>query len=495
MLVALGFLLAGFFVVLLTPAYRARISRITSDRIRASLPITEQELTADRDRMRADNAIRVHRLEHQLEQLKFSAARQAVEVNRRDGIINTRTSEIDTLRGDLDGARNARSVLEHTIADRLPKVEQRLIEAKKLLFQRDREIANLTSEAGKTHRALAEAVQINAQHRAEISRLSMIAETRAAQNRDALSDPTFDAEIALRSEIGALRERGREQAALIAQLQSGDRATDGAAPIPIRPLFEVAKSAMNGALSGFDADQVPIVQVAVGQPGGHEIERLKRELELAEVALLGLKSTAKADEAGHFQLEAELRLRSQKIEDQANEIARLSAALDTIKPTANGEQSVSLKESKIAMKSRLMALQAQTDAQTDTISRLRGELAGSNERLARQAQHFMDEMRRLGAGTLPASAQIRKQQSVNIARRSLTERITEAKPELTRIAAASNGPIDGEPDRVAQLARRSDALSKNLEKSVTNGASHETASTSDGPRPRLLQRITDYNKG
>lgn len=494
MLVALGFLLAGFFVVLLAPAYRARVARITGERIRAALPITEQELAADKDRMRAESAIRVHRLTTQLDDIKFRAARQMVEVNRRDGAINTLTGEIEVLRSDLDGARNARSVLEQTIADRLPKVEQRLIEAKKLLFQRDREIAGLTAEAGKTHRALAEAVQINAQHRAEIARLGMIADTQAARNRDSLSDPTFDVEVAMRAEIGALRERSREQSSLIERLQSKGEGSTAAASIAIRPMVDQPAAATNGAKSESEStasaagDAQPSPQLI-----SMEVERLKRELELAEQALRGLKSTAKAGEAGQLQLEAELRRRDQKIEDQANEITRLTAALDTIKPTANGEKSIALKESKIAMKSRLMALQAQTDAQTDTISRLRGDLAASNERLARQAQHFMDEMRRLGAGTLPASAQVRRQHAASTVRRSLTERITEAKPDLARApangGAVESGDVEAAAERLSALVRRQEQSAKNGE---LTGAD---PTPPDGSRPRLLQRISDYGKG
>ena len=152
LLVGLGFLIASLLVVLLTPAYRSRTVRLTAERIRASLPVTEQELKADKDRIRAENAMRVHRLEQQLDQFKFGSARQLVEVSRRDGTINTLTGQIEQLKTEFDAAQNARNVLEQTIADRLPRVEQRLIEAKKLLFQRDRDIAALNDDDRKSTR-------------------------------------------------------------------------------------------------------------------------------------------------------------------------------------------------------------------------------------------------------------------------------------------------------------------------------------------------------
>ena len=66
-----------------------------------------------------------------------------------------------------------------------------------------------------------------------------------------------------------------------------------------------------------------------------------------------------------------------------------------------------MKNSKLALKARVGSAEAQAERQAATISRLRAELAATHERLARQAAHFMDEMRMhrwrhvagIGAGT------------------------------------------------------------------------------------------------
>ncbi|MFX4817171.1 hypothetical protein ABTB66_18340, partial [Acinetobacter baumannii] len=50
-------------------------------------------------------------------------------------------------------------------------------------------------------------------------RLNSALSTRAARGQDTAGDARFDGEIALRSEIEALRAKGREQSALIANLQ------------------------------------------------------------------------------------------------------------------------------------------------------------------------------------------------------------------------------------------------------------------------------------
>ena len=53
MFVALGFLIAGLLGLLLGSALWSRAVRLTTKRIKASLPISEMEIRADRDRLRA----------------------------------------------------------------------------------------------------------------------------------------------------------------------------------------------------------------------------------------------------------------------------------------------------------------------------------------------------------------------------------------------------------------------------------------------------------
>ena len=120
----------------------------------------------------------------------------------------------------LEEHENARRVLEQTIMDRLPKVEHRLAEARKLLFQRDREIVSLTQSSEKQSRALEEVTQINTQQTDEVHRLKAALNTRASRNREGFGDARYDGEVALRTEIEALRAKTRDQTALIARLQS-----------------------------------------------------------------------------------------------------------------------------------------------------------------------------------------------------------------------------------------------------------------------------------
>ena len=482
MLVALGFFVAALIGFLLAPFYRRRAQRLATDALKSTMPLTSQEIAADKDRLRAQFALTIHRLERKVEEATHSAAKQMVEINRRDAGISALEGDVQRLRTSLDEHENARRVLEQTITERLPKVEHRLAEAKKLLFQRDREIASLTQSAQRQGNALEEATGINAQQRDEIHRLSATLTARAARNRDALSDPRFDGEVALRAEIESLRAKTRDQTALINRLQ-GTLSNAGAR------LDQAAGSNGHANASGIDHET--------------EISRMRKDLADAEYALKSARGMAEAGHAGQAAFEAEIRSLKAANEDQGAELARLKAALKAYEAEDADEKTV--KESKIAMRARVSALQAQADEHIGTIQRLRSEMAAANEKLARQAQHFMEEMRRLGAGTLPTSGAGRGRGSEKPAH-SLVERISTPRPPRELRAAGKSQRQAEDPMRVSGFLRALDGESKSA--ADTNGAVEPDSAPGDtngadsspegdgrgGRRPGLLERITRVEK-
>jgi chromosome segregation ATPase len=488
-------LIATFITLLLMPFYRARTRRLTERHLKQSMPLTEAEIAADKDRLRADYAIKVHKLEAKVEQAELAAARQQIELNRRDAAISALEGQIGTLRSSLEEHENARRVLEQTITDRFPRVELRLNEAKKLLFQRDREIQSLSDTASRQAKALEEAAHVNTQQRDEVLRLNNALQVRAARSRDGIVDPKFEAEVALRSELEELRARSREQAATIARLQAGgDMEANGVAASG----GAIARAHGNGAEPAATAETVD----------------LRRRLAEAEAALRQLKSEADTRESGKSELEAQLRRHKASIEDQATELAKLKAELATF-AQAGEERSLAIKDSRLALKARLQSLQAENEAQAATIQKMRAEIAAANERLARQAAHFMDEMRRLGSGALPASGPSRKPEPQ---RRPLAERITgpKAPPAPAPAPVAAEAPSD--PSRVSGFLRAlggGSARPGEAQPAMADPETHIPAAASPPPpsgspggaesngpdqgraprKGRLLERITSVAKG
>jgi chromosome segregation ATPase len=458
MLVALGFLGASLLGLLVASAFWARAVRLTTERIKQSMPVSEPEIKADRDKLRAEYAIKVHKLETRLEQTKLASARQLIEINRRDASISTLETELVQLKVDVEENHNARRVLEQTVADRLPKVEARLAEAKRLLFNRDREIAELTASAKRHKLALEEASSINAQQNAEIGRLTTTLTTRGGRARQPAADARQEGEVALQAEIEALRSRTRDQAALIDRLQRR-----------LGPGYVLSASANSS-------------------PPADDIERARRDISEAEAALGAVRGAAMEGDAVRIAHEREIRALKGHVEDQAGEIARLRAALAAFEQ--RGETG-GLKDSKIALRARLGSAQAQADQQVATIGRLRAELAATHERLARQAAHFMREMRRVGAGTQPTGGLARR-----VARApERTERTVTAQTAEPVHAAAEparlQGPVaNGRNGKAAEVAADTPAT-------PAAAVQMPNAPGISAPRrkPRLLDRLTGLAKG
>ena len=364
MFVSLGFLCALLLGFIVAPAYWARAVRLTTERLRQSLPLTELEIRAERDRLRAENAIRVHQLSAKIERSRLSDARQRVEINRRDATIGELERKVERIETELEASDNARRVLEATITDRVPKVEARLLEARQLLVQRDQEIKALQADTSKTFRALDDSLQVNAQQRSELDRLKASMAGRGLHARNG-SSPGGESEVALRSEVESLRGRVRDQASLISRLQETLRA--------------------GGMQENADA------------AGRRELARqLSDDLEEAATALKGAQTGGGAQAQANA---VEVETLKRKIEEQAGEIGKLTAALQAYEEEAAGRsQSLSLRDTKAALRARLNASEKETESLRENVSRLRKELVSANERIARQASHYMDELRRLGSG-------------------------------------------------------------------------------------------------
>ncbi len=389
MLVTLGFLLAALILLFILPYYRRRIERFTSEKLKRALPLTEAEIRADKDRLRAEFAIDLHKLEMKLDDANLSAARQSVEINRRDAKVHDLGRAVNSQKAVVEEHENARRVLEQAITDRLPKIEQRLSDARKLLLQRDREIVSLTDTSGKQTEALDQATQINVQLTEDVHRLQTALETRAARNRETIGDPRFDGEVALRTELEALRAQTREQAQLLERLQS----------------VESGDTEQSRAESTAQAD----------------IERLKKDLSEAEAQLLAFKSEVGAEMSARDAQSARIRDLEQLERDRSAEIASLKAALTSYEEAAR-ETSGAI-ESSAAARAELSALQAEITEQRRTIETLRAEVTSNNERLSRQAQYFRDEMRRLSTSSRPASDG--RNGETETPRQSLAERIAQ----------------------------------------------------------------------
>ena len=79
----LGFLAAGLLALMVSPAIWNRAVMLTKKRIESSVPLTLNEIQADKDQLRAEFAMSTRRLEMSVEELREKAAIQIIEINRK----------------------------------------------------------------------------------------------------------------------------------------------------------------------------------------------------------------------------------------------------------------------------------------------------------------------------------------------------------------------------------------------------------------------------
>ncbi|QKD02185.1 hypothetical protein [Mesorhizobium loti] len=139
---ALGFLSAGFLALIVAPAVWRRAVALTRRRIEASIPLTQTEIQADKDRIRAEYAMSTRRLEMNVKALREKAAEQLVEINRGrealKGLAVERTDKNAALAelGAKSEALRQREEELHQLSERLKeterKLEKRALELEKL---------------------------------------------------------------------------------------------------------------------------------------------------------------------------------------------------------------------------------------------------------------------------------------------------------------------------------------------------------------------------
>jgi hypothetical protein len=104
MIFALGFLVAGLLALLFLPAVQRRAARLSARRLEMLLPLSMEEIVAERDQLRAEFAVDRRRIEQKLE---FAAAAEALHM----GEIGRQTAAINELNGQLSATREELRVL------------------------------------------------------------------------------------------------------------------------------------------------------------------------------------------------------------------------------------------------------------------------------------------------------------------------------------------------------------------------------------------------
>ena len=91
---ALGFLIAGLLTLLILPAFWRRAVRLSTRRLEMQLPLSMDEIVAERDQLRAGFALEHRHVEQRAEDLAEGHARDLAELGRRSTRIGALESEL-----------------------------------------------------------------------------------------------------------------------------------------------------------------------------------------------------------------------------------------------------------------------------------------------------------------------------------------------------------------------------------------------------------------
>lgn len=297
----LGFLTAGFLVLLIAPAVWRRTVSVTRQRVEAKLPMTPEEIRAGKDSLRAEHAMAVRKVEVQLKAAQEKVLAQAVELSRNrealkllnsDQVDKGRTvSELEAQGGGLREEVARREEQIKILGGKLAEAERKLdlhaheLEEAGRLFDeaslassnRQIEIVSRESEMGK----LSDDMSALRNQRKEIDRRLSELEADNKAVRDALKSETkraMDLDKKLERMVATLSDRDdklerreNELARLREQLKakSAETAVSAEAPSPAeRERFEGRLTTLvreNKRLKGELLSQASRTDPAAGQ--------------------------------------------------------------------------------------------------------------------------------------------------------------------------------------------------------------------------------------
>ena len=112
MIFALGFFVAGLLALLFLPAVQRRAARLAGRRLEMLLPLSMEEIVAERDQLRAEFAVGQRRIEQKLEAAANAQAIHMGEIGRQAAAIRGLEGQLGETRDELRGVGEAKDALQ-----------------------------------------------------------------------------------------------------------------------------------------------------------------------------------------------------------------------------------------------------------------------------------------------------------------------------------------------------------------------------------------------
>jgi chromosome segregation ATPase len=117
MIFALGFFVAGLLALLFLPAVQRRAARLSARRLEMQLPLSMDEIVAERDQLRAEFAVERRRIEQKLEAAADAQAHHMGEIGRQNAVINDLNGQLSDSREELRALGEAKDALHREMTE------------------------------------------------------------------------------------------------------------------------------------------------------------------------------------------------------------------------------------------------------------------------------------------------------------------------------------------------------------------------------------------
>lgn len=194
---ALGFLSATMLALMISPAVWGRAVELTRRQVESSVPLTLNEIQADKDQLRAEFAMSTRRLEMSVEELRDKAARQIIEISRkRDDLAQLADESQDRVR--IIEELEIRSA---ELRDKLKEREESLTATSEQLEETRAQLENKARELDQIRLEMSET-----RSEADSTRIELVVKQTEMDNlNDQVSDVTRR-ERELKTELDELRK-------------------------------------------------------------------------------------------------------------------------------------------------------------------------------------------------------------------------------------------------------------------------------------------------
>jgi hypothetical protein len=339
MYVGIGFLVASLLAIMLLPLVHKRAVRLTARRIEAATPMSIAEIQAEKDHMRAENAMAMRRLELLVEETRAKAAAQLADVGKRAETIHRLNTEVAAKNLAISRLESSEKSLQEQLQQTQTELSAKirlLQETQRILAEKESLLAHISPEldrqSGTADYQRIEIAALQTQiedlkgHLAEFEKSIRHSEERLARERNHA--------VAAAAELADARAKAQDLAQKIGMLES-QRPEGGATAVSqtIPPSgVEVDVSALQQELAALRAER----------------DLLHRQVSVQQ----------QQSDAGAAAERMENEMLRERINDVAAEVTRLTAMLEAESSPARGTLATELQPVRTAENGALTGLSA-----------------------------------------------------------------------------------------------------------------------------------------